>query len=326
MKSRNHAIDLLRIILMGGICYLHAAGGYADIPTSAWLAKLLFPCVPCFVFISGYYGISFKPIKLLRLYLLAYFCAFISECILATINSVDWNAIKLAQGALSVSATRYWFLNSYFFLCFCSSIINVAVRETTPFERIVPFLVLVFGWGFLLTVPYAKDIFPRVSGFEPMSGLTLVGIYVFARCFRVYDWESNLKSIYCVCAIPILGICAIVGFNDYNSPTGVLLAACIFTLFKRHIHVAERLQGVVDLLGGAMLAVYLLHFSPAGEFFMRKIGGILVQHKVPDHMAYICVAVTVFTGSTFIELIRRKCVLALRVALGKMFGGQAHAR
>lgn len=311
---------------MAGICYLHAAGGYADIPMSAWLAKLLFPCVPCFVFISGYYGVTFNPIKLLRLWLLAYFCAFISECLLATINGVDFNVIKLVRGALNVSVTRYWFLNSYFFLCFCSPVINAAVSEKTPKKQIVPFLALVFGWGFLLTVPYAKDVLPRVAGFEPMSGLTLVGLYAFARCFRVYGWECHLKTIYCICAVPILCGCAIVGFNDYNSPTGVLLAACVFTLFKRHVHVADGLKCVVGQLGGAMLAVYLLHFSPAGEFLMRKLGGTLLRHTVPYHMAYICVAATVFFVSTLIELIRRECVLALRFVFLKVFSGLTHAK
>ena len=137
MKTRNYSIDFLRIILMAGICYLHAAGGYADIPMSAWLAKLLFPCVPCFVFISGYYGVTFNPIKLLRLWLLAYFCAFISECLLATINGVDFNVhfFSWVERISSSMFLRYWRICGVLVLTFMpfeAGSAQAACRERAP--------------------------------------------------------------------------------------------------------------------------------------------------------------------------------------------------
>ena len=68
-SKRNIGLDLFRIVMMFGICLIHASaqGEYR----SARLANIASPSVVGFAMISGYFGLRFAPSKLIRLYALA---------------------------------------------------------------------------------------------------------------------------------------------------------------------------------------------------------------------------------------------------------------
>lgn len=67
---RNASIELLRLLLMLGICALHASC-QGKFSTRGFPTNILQVCVPCFVFISGYYGIRFSWKKVVNLYFIA---------------------------------------------------------------------------------------------------------------------------------------------------------------------------------------------------------------------------------------------------------------
>ena len=69
-NTRNSTIELSRIFLMLGICLLHCItqGGHV----CRGLDNLLLSCVTGFVFISGYFGLSFKISKIIRLITMAF--------------------------------------------------------------------------------------------------------------------------------------------------------------------------------------------------------------------------------------------------------------
>lgn len=68
MNERNPSIELLRCILMFGICLLHTIGKGPWYIEYTSLSLWLMTCVSGFVFISGYYGIQFSISKAFRLY------------------------------------------------------------------------------------------------------------------------------------------------------------------------------------------------------------------------------------------------------------------
>lgn len=73
---RNQSVELLRVLLMLGICGIHVAafmgGGWK------YLDKTLWPCVVAFVFISGYYGVKFSVKKVVRLCGMGVWCAIVA--------------------------------------------------------------------------------------------------------------------------------------------------------------------------------------------------------------------------------------------------------
>lgn len=70
---RNSSLEVYRVMLMLGICLLHSITQAGH--NTAWVANMLSWCVPGFVFISGWYGISFSFVKVLKLYGISFYCA-----------------------------------------------------------------------------------------------------------------------------------------------------------------------------------------------------------------------------------------------------------
>ena len=67
VKTREASIELLRVLLMFGICFLHSVS--AGPLNRAWVANVFMPCVGGFAFISGWFGIRFSARKIMLLYL-----------------------------------------------------------------------------------------------------------------------------------------------------------------------------------------------------------------------------------------------------------------
>ena len=65
-SGRNYGIELYRVLLVFGICVLHSIS--QGIYKFTWAQNALLFCVDGFMFITGYYGVSFKPSKILKLY------------------------------------------------------------------------------------------------------------------------------------------------------------------------------------------------------------------------------------------------------------------
>lgn len=72
MAQRNPGIELFMCLLVYGICVYHAfpLGGYAN----GFESRMWTWCVPGFAFISGFFGVKFRPSKVIRLYVMASIC------------------------------------------------------------------------------------------------------------------------------------------------------------------------------------------------------------------------------------------------------------
>ncbi len=75
MKQRNPSIEILRDSLMFGICLLHSITTAGH--NTPWIANALLWCVPCFMFISGWFGIKFYLSKIFILYGTSFYCAIV---------------------------------------------------------------------------------------------------------------------------------------------------------------------------------------------------------------------------------------------------------
>ena len=159
-------------------------------------------------------------------------------------------------------------------LMLCAPLINQGLESCSTKEQLLrvatPVLILVFVWEFLSIVPVIKDILPADRGFGTHNGLTLVGIYVAARLYRVLEVE-RLLPLWGWCLICVVsGMFCAINLGKYNSPFALCFAASCFTLFKKLGESSgyQRRQWVGSLfayLAPSMLSVYLLH-----------VGGVVV--------------------------------------------------
>lgn len=126
--KRNPSIELLRSLLMLGICMIHVVG--MGQYSQRWLANLLKICVPGFVFISGYFGIQFSWRKVLNLYGIGLWAAVIGTGLEALLwpDTLHGNVFGVAARVFANMRT-FWFLHAYVVLMMVSPILNVAIEN-----------------------------------------------------------------------------------------------------------------------------------------------------------------------------------------------------
>lgn len=304
--ARNTVIDIYRCLLMLGICMLHAvAQAGHNVP---WVANLLSWCVTGFAFISGWFGIKFSVGKLIKLYGISAYCAAVyvglDEIIQGggvEVGACILRIIKITKGQ--------WFLNAYAVLMCLAPMVNAAVDMKTSQKILGPLLLCAFGWSFATTLPIIGEWVPKANGLTAYSFLTLLGAYATARVLHEHGLPAKaaktlenkwvLAGAILLCAV----MCAI-GFNDYNSPFALLMAALTFLAFQRWQ--APSWLGTVGVwLAPSMFSVYLIHSHGYAWGYLKASEDWLMGYGLPIWGAWILMALAIFVLGVGLDMPRR---------------------
>lgn len=313
MKSRNTGVELYRLLLTFGICYLHAITtcGHRASEFSGRLSYLLYSCVVGFVFITGWFGIKFDILKLLRLWGVAAYATFVGATVDFAVNG--FSGILRYYDVLIGN----WFLNGYTVLMLAAPAVNFLVEAATgepghgresARSALVLILVLVFGWAFLRAVPFLSRYVPCSAGVEDYSGLSLLGIYTAARLVRGIDLERRLSVrrrfvLAFVCVIAIL--CHL---SSYASPFAFCLAMVGFFVFKS-VRMWSCIQRAAIVLAPSTFAVFMLHANSIGFGLMSRLEDFLMDCGLGLDLTFPAAAVVTFCSALLLDLPRR-CVVA----------------
>lgn len=262
--KRDASIELFRICIMFGICLLHMHTIIMH-DFGSILTRSLMACVPAFAFLSGWFGMRFSLLKVVRLFALAVFCSLIMTCFGQFLYG-DWSGIGHLCFLALQSVWHSWFLYAYFVMMIFAPLVNCVMEKD---ERILyPVLGFVFCWSFSQTV-FGKYI-PTTEGLGAYSGFTLLGIYILARLFRKHQIEVRM---------PITGWALLLGsmllfvgwghgFQEYNSIFSVLMASAAFFIFKR-IKLPPTFEKIVLVISPSVFSVYLFHTAGYGFAMMK---------------------------------------------------------
>lgn len=330
-KERQGNIELLRLILMFLIILHHAA--YSGVwARSIWqpglmLAYTVFTYwhVVAFVAISGWFGINFTWMKLLRFWGIVFFYS-------ALPLALDWivydRPVDLTQ--LLGPNKRLWFVGPYMVLMLISPILNSAVETLKAKGLLVKAwcmfaLVILAGWG-----PYNLCTFMDVKGAGPSSPLTLLFIYFSARVVKVTELYRRfnrgrlmLLFFVCLCGIAGWGIAENIGsgcfnpvkwFSRYVMYDNLLLIAagiCVVVFFAEHVRLPSRWNPVVRFLGKSAFALYLLQ-SVYTFYSIRRDSQTWFHQNwgLSPMMSVFIVSAATFVGFLCLDIVRR-CVLAV---------------
>ena len=298
--KRNASIELFRLLLMFGICLLHSAidPGYARV----WFINVTCFCVTAFAFISGYYGISFRPSKIVRLVGTGVICALIC----------GRGNIFRAWGIYG----EYWFLHAYVLMMCIAPLVDGAISRKSAIAVGMPLLVAVFVWGDLPSLPFFSKLnIPVTPGLEAFSGLTLLGAYVAARIYRLYGLE-RMSCRWMMVIVPILVFFAAFGMNEYNNIVSLFLSAMLFTAFDK-IRLPVWMSRVVLNLSPSVFAIYLLH-QPMIDFETGVVKW-LADRGSGIYAAYFAAALTVFFLALAVDVPRRVAAWLMRPILAKVY-------
>ena len=190
----------------------------------------------------------------------------------------------------------------------------------------LPVLFVVFIWSFLCIVPGLKEIIPRDGSFGTHNGLTLIGIYIGARLFRLLELEEKLPRWSWGLVWIVSGFFCACNLGKYNSPFALTFAAASFTLFKqlgesKFYHYLKGLGAVCVFLGPSMLSVYLLHvggvvtFLGFGTLTTKTCFVALCEKGLAPTAALWMVIGLSFGACVVIDLLRRLGVWVVKVGL-----------
>lgn len=312
-KERNYSIELLRIVLMYAMCVEHAIsqGGFYR----PGLDHVLDAAVDGFMFISGYYGIRFSLKKMGKMICLAVWCAFVLNFARIFVIGDRTFGTLISSSAYTIAhSTGWWFFWAYLVVMCLSPLVEMAFgtmqeKHLSLKENlmvILPILFLCFGWNYLTIVPVVKDFIPAPLGFGNLSFLTLFGVYVFARTYRMCQWERFLTKKVMLILMPTTAIFVWLGSWHHNSIPQLLLATTVFRLFSV-FSLSGRLNKVVAFIAPSMFAVYLLHVSGVGYFVVGKFNTFLTTGiHIPVYLAYFLAGTGVFIICATVDAIRRK--------------------
>lgn len=319
-QGREPGTEIFRVALMFGICLLHSIGksGYQ----TPWMALLLMPCVNAFCLISGYYGVSFKPSKVLRLYGVAVFCGMLIVAL--GVMWARWDVGFDVQTLRMLCSRCFgaWFLNAYVVMMCLAPLIDrtldaVSFREGCA--RLLTFLLIAFGWSFLVSLQPLQGFVPAADGLGSHTPLTLLGAYAVGRLYRLskleawLTWRRLAIGFMCVAALLLLG------FGYYASPASMALAVLAFAAFRR-VRWPAWLGRVAVVLGPSMFAVYVLHDNPLGYAVIRDWTEWLVakERLCGAVSAHLCVAVAIFAGCCVADLPRRGLLGLARTPVSRL--------
>lgn len=280
-KSRNSNIEILRFVLMIGLCAWHIlmhGYGYKDIESGNFnpsyyqlvLMGILAPAADCFVFISGYFGIKLNREKIVVLFVQATFyyilCLVFRNCFPLT-ESLSRG--YLLTNLLPITNKAWWFLAWYFFLMLLSPIIDNGIEKVGKdrFLKILFALIVINCFGTWLN---------RLHTGSDFAGL--LTIYLIGRYAKLYGHDNKpivyLSAFVLATVLQVLLIVLSYRFQrlyfTWNflmlcNPVMVIQTVSLVMFF---IRLKPRYNLMANTLGAHCFAIYLItEFT--GNFFYR---------------------------------------------------------
>ena len=303
--KRDGRIDLFRCACMAGVVLLHSLtqGGYAD--SHRGLDNLMTPSVVGFVFISGYFGITFRWNGVLKL---------------LGVGVASFMTLVVASGDFrsSFGITGYWwFLWMYLVLMAFAPVVNALFDENNLGGRVmcklVPLLLVVYIWSYAATtIPVLKTVLPKVQGFSSFGVLTFIATYVFARASKLFEEKIRTKWLLLVAVVS--GVFCWIGFYHYSSPFALMFAGAMFYLFKRlpQHRIIDVLGRIAFILAPSMFPIYLLHTNVLGFEMLRMMEDYLISLGWNYYLMVFLVAAIIFSSCIVLDVPRRLVVGLLR--------------
>lgn len=265
-KERESSFELLRILCIVGIMFMHTFGPLNDNLSgfnrelSIFINDIFNTGVTCFILLSGYFGIRFDLAKLIRLDLVVIFYTLIG-----TLLSGSLSAKSLILSCIPILSNRYWFLTGYFALCFLSIFLNKFI-ETAKKEtfRSVLILLIVMFYG-IPTFLFYELIADGGKGIVNMVIVYLLGAYVKKYHPESFCKKRLLLALTASTLIIFIGNTTLsiikdvqMGMFSRDNSLFILFSSVMLLLLFRELHFKSK---VINHLAGNVMPLYVFEAS-----------------------------------------------------------------
>ena len=339
-KERNMSLDLLRIISMLMVVWIHSFshGGLFEALTPGsvnWYgANVLnafgMVAVNCFVLLSGYFQCTsrFRLKRVASVWAQALFYS-VGLYLLVVALTGEFSVMTMVQSVLVMTTQRYWFVTAYLLMYLVSPFLNCAIRAMDRRKHLICCGVLLLVFSVLHNLVYIFD-FGYIRGGNSM--LWFCVLYMISAYIRLYvPAQRKHRSGYwiyagCVAVIAgerfaayyittrLLGYC--VGdslFYSYNAVPMVTASVALF-MAVRTVNIKDKAGKFVGFLVPLVFGVYLIHDHPTIRpllwNWLQPAAYVQSVWLVPY---WICYTVGIFAVCCAIEWIRQKLFALCRI-------------
>ena len=278
MTQRNSSLELLRILSILGILYMHMLAEFGSkMQTGTQLLRVcsdsLFNAgVTCFVLISGYFGIKRNIKKLIYLDLMVIFYDIIG-LVLYAMYGQSLGAKNILSAIFPIISGRYWFLSCYFFLALLAPYIEILLDHINKAQAEQLILLLLILFYAIPTFLYFQLMHDEGKGLVNMFVMYIIGRYFGKYKHQIEFSRRRLLVLFLVNLALIIGLNLVTGKVTGSLSTiwsrdcslFILISALlIFGIFLR----MEFRSSVINRIAESVLALYVL--SPYVQFVMEQ--------------------------------------------------------
>lgn len=309
--NRKSNIELLRLFCIFGILVMHILGRSMSNLSFAnreidLLFNSVFNCgVTIFVLISGYFGINFSWKKMFKLHTMVLFYSILSTFILFFPHVLTIQGVFIT--IFPILSNRFWFMTSYFILCFLSPYINKLINVLSKKECLSLTLTLLFFFSIIPTVTNLSFTFDNGKGI-----VNMILAYIIGRCIKLDYIKLSKKKSITLGLLSILITFALMSFisyfqdkvvleyffNDYSILV-IVSSVCIFNIF-RSLDISSHF---INRLSKHVLAVYILQW-PVMSLFDKFINLNDFGQSPCFFLVFFAYAFLVFASCILIDEIR----------------------
>jgi hypothetical protein len=327
-NNRNSSFELLRILALVLIFWMHGSSSYSNNELSAWLCIVISTVgnigVSLFILISGYFGIHLQVKKMIRLDIMLIVYCWIGlalQYVWGTANTLS-SSQKLSY-LLPVIGRYSWYFTCYFALAFLSPFLNEMAEKMGESRLRQLLLVMLVIFSGITTFFFFDITQDGGKGIVNMVMLYLIGRYIrLYREDRIYRTEKLVGIFVTITMINIvlngalyLGSGTVQNrFARDNTLFTIAEAVCVFLIF-RNIHFENK---IINAVAKCVPAVFIM------EWTLRSV----ITNYMFDYLAWresnwhewilLGVSVLLVIMGTLIEMARIKVFGRLEGKLAQM--------
>lgn len=331
--TRNMGIDLLRIVSMFLVVFLHVLGRGGVLESApilsvnyeiAWFIEIAAYCaVNCYALISGYVGIRghYRYSNLVLLWLRVAFYTILITFVFAVGTTGKVGKQEILGAIFPISTEQYWYFTAYAGMFLFIPFVNLFVQRASQSQvrAVIHGCILLFS---ILPTVFRRDIFVLKDGYSAlwMLILYLIGGYIGKYGFWQRKKSSHLAIIYFSCVM-LSWLCKF-GIEaermylhgetrqtqflvNYTSPT-ILLAGIVLLLIFSRIKAGGMAGKLIALFAPLSFSVYLIHFHPLVKYYVLQNRFSWITGLNPLMMVgtLILIVVVIFISCSLFDMIR----------------------
>ncbi len=294
VKERESGIELLRIILMLQVIFLHVSnfGEFASINRDwggihelvYWINQTLCRCpVYVFMLISGYFSVTSKTTmqtvwkKAGTIYLPMIFYSLVITLILGTTGLVPVTGTEIVKSFFPLTSGTWYFMSVYLLVFILSPVVNSALTKLSKkdFQILLAVLFVMFSiWQVISKIEPIDLVVRTTSIIETTKGRGLDGflfMYIIGAYLRLHRpreekvaWKYlflyvgfaviDIIIVYASRGVPVLENYAKV-VNYNNAPIAIIQGVCLL-LFFRTLRFKSK---IINKISTHNLGVYMVH-------------------------------------------------------------------